>query len=98
VFRGEDKDRITKALTDLEGPFKPRIFWTGDQWEINNALEQFPELSLIAGSTNEGEFAGKHGIKHVIACYPNTERLIYNRSCCGYRGALTFMEDLYSNL
>jgi nitrogenase molybdenum-iron protein beta chain len=98
VFRDEDRRRITEKLTCLEGPFKPAIFWTGDQWEINEALERFPELSLVVGSTNEGEFAGKHFIKHVIACYPNTERLIYNRSCCGYRGALTFMEDIYSNL
>lgn len=98
VFRDEDKRRITEKLTRLEGPFSPALFWTGDQWEINEALEQFPELSLVVGSTNEGEFAGKHFIKHVIACYPNTERLIYNRSCCGYRGALTFMEDIYSNL
>ena len=98
VFRDGDKERITQSLVDLEGPFRPAIVWTGDQWEINSALEQFPELSLIVGTTNEGEYAGKHFIKHLVACYPNTERLIYNRSCCGYRGALTFMEDIYSNL
>jgi len=98
VFRDADKARIIDAVQNLEGPYKPEVFFTGDQWEINQTLEKFPELSLIVGSTNEGEFAMRHNIQHLIACYPNTERLIYNRGCAGYRGALTFMEDIYSNL
>jgi nitrogenase molybdenum-iron protein beta chain len=98
VFREEDKARITAALQGIDDPHKPDVFFIGDQWEINQTLEKFPEIALLVGSTNEGEFAMKHRVQHVIACYPNTERLIYNRSCAGYRGALTFMEDIYSNL
>ncbi|MDR2404053.1 MAG: nitrogenase molybdenum-iron protein, alpha and beta chain [Spirochaetaceae bacterium] len=98
VFRPEDKKRIEDQLLHLESSRPPELVYSGDQWEINQTLERFPETSLIIGSTNEGEFAMKHGIQHFIACYPNTERLIYNRSCAGYRGALTFMEDIYSNL
>jgi nitrogenase molybdenum-iron protein beta chain len=98
VFRPEDKKRIEDQLLHLETSRPPEVAYTGDQWEINQTLERFPETSLIIGSTNEGEFAMKRGIQHFIACYPNTERLIYNRSCAGYRGALTFMEDIYSNL
>jgi nitrogenase molybdenum-iron protein beta chain len=74
------------------------VFFTGDQWEINQTLDRFSELSLLVATTNEGEWAQTHQVQHFIACYPNTERLIYNRSCAGYRGALTFMEDIYSNL
>jgi nitrogenase molybdenum-iron protein beta chain len=99
VFRPDDKQRIVDQLTNLEAAgHPPKIFFTGDQWEINQTLEKFPETTLLVGSTNEAEFAMGHGIQHFIACYPNTERLIYNRSCAGYRGALTFMEDIYSNL
>jgi nitrogenase molybdenum-iron protein beta chain len=98
VFRPEDKQRITAQLTGLEAVRPPEVFFTGDQWEINQTLAKFPETTLLVGSTNEAEFAMSHGVQHFIACYPNTERLIYNRSCAGYRGALTFMEDIYSNL
>jgi nitrogenase molybdenum-iron protein beta chain len=98
VFRPDDKQRILSALQSLENSKPPEVVFTGDQWEINQTLARFGELSLIVGSTNEAEFAGGHGIQHVIACFPNTERLIYNRSCAGYRGSLTFMEDIYSNL
>jgi nitrogenase molybdenum-iron protein beta chain len=98
VFRPEDKKRIEDQLLRLESSRPPEVVYSGDQWEINRTLERFPETSLIIGSTNEGEFAMKHRIQHFIACYPNTERLIYNRSCAGYRGALTFIEDIYSNL
>ncbi|MDR1930908.1 MAG: nitrogenase molybdenum-iron protein, alpha and beta chain [Treponema sp.] len=98
VFRPEDKKRIEDQLLHLESVRPPQVFYSGDQWEINQTLEKFPETTLLIGSTNEGEYAMKHQIQHFIACYPNTERLIYNRSCAGYRGALTFMEDIYSNL
>jgi nitrogenase molybdenum-iron protein beta chain len=98
VFRPEDKKRIQDELASLEYCRPPEVFFTGDQWEINQTLEKFPETTLLIGSTNEGEFAMKHQIQFFIACYPNTERLIYNRSCAGYRGALTFVEDIYSNL
>jgi nitrogenase molybdenum-iron protein beta chain len=98
VFRREDQERIEEQLLRLESSSPPELVFSGDQWEINQTLERFPETALVIGSTNEGEFAMKHGMQHFIACYPNTERLIYNRSCAGYRGALTFMEDIYSNL
>ncbi|MDR1733804.1 MAG: hypothetical protein LBR73_02870 [Oscillospiraceae bacterium] len=98
VFRQEDKAYITKALTDLDYGSAPEIVFTGDQWEINQALARHPESHVLIGSTNEHEFAMSHMMQFVCACYPNTERLIYNRSLAGWRGALTFMEDVYSNL
>jgi nitrogenase molybdenum-iron protein beta chain len=53
---------------------------------------------VLIGSTNEHEFAMSRMMQFVCACYPNTERLIFNRSLAGWRGALTFMEAIYSNL
>jgi nitrogenase molybdenum-iron protein beta chain len=98
VFRPEDKARITDALQKLEYAKPPEIFFTGDQWEINRIIERFPETMLLIGSTNEHEIAVKRGLQFFVASYPNTERMIYNRSCAGYRGALTLIEDIYSNL
>jgi nitrogenase molybdenum-iron protein beta chain len=98
VFRAEDKAYITDKLTALEYGNPPEVVFTGDEWEIMKTLERFPETTLLIGTTNEQEYAMAHGIQCFIACYPNTERLIYNRSCAGYRGALTFYEDIFSNL
>ncbi|MDR1408691.1 MAG: nitrogen fixation protein NifK [Oscillospiraceae bacterium] len=98
LFRSEDKAFVTERLTNLEYAQPPEIVFTGDQWEINQALARCPDAALLIGSTNEREFAMSHGMQFFLACYPNTERLIYNRSCAGYRGALTLIEDIYSNL
>jgi nitrogenase molybdenum-iron protein beta chain len=98
IFRAEDKEYVTRQLTELSYGSPPEIVFTGDQWEINQALGRHLESAVIIGSTNEHEFAIAHMMQFFCACYPNTERLIYNRSLAGWRGALTFMEDIYSNL
>jgi nitrogenase molybdenum-iron protein beta chain len=98
VFRPADRERIDRRLKELRYGSPPDVFYTGDQWEINGILGKYPEAVLVIGSTNEREFAMKHGMQFFVATYPNTERLIYNRSCAGYRGALTLIEDIYSNL
>ncbi|MDR0883478.1 MAG: nitrogen fixation protein NifK [Oscillospiraceae bacterium] len=98
LFRPADKAFVTEQLTNLEYAQPPELLFTGDQWEINQALARYPDAALLIGSTNEHEFAIAHGQQFFLACYPNTERLIYNRSCAGYRGALTLIEDIYSNL
>jgi nitrogenase molybdenum-iron protein beta chain len=98
IFRPEDKEYVARQLTELDYPPAPEIVFTGDQWEINQALARHPEAALLIGSTNEHEFAMSRMMQFFCACYPNSERLIYNRSIAGWRGALTFMEDIYSNL
>jgi nitrogenase molybdenum-iron protein beta chain len=98
VFRPADRERITEALTKLTYSRPPEIFFTGDQWQINTALARFDQTMLLVASTNEHEFAMSRGLQFFVAAYPNSERLIYNRSLAGYRGALTFLEDIYSNL
>lgn len=94
---GEDREYLAAALRDLDYAKPPEVVFTGDQWEINQALSRFPELSLVVGSTNEREYATQRNIQFLVASYPNTERLIFNRAIAGYRGALAFLEDLYSN-
>jgi nitrogenase molybdenum-iron protein beta chain len=98
VFRADDKNYITEQLTQLEYARPPEIVFAGDQWEINQALARHPAAVLLIGSTNEHEFAMTHMMQFFCASYPNSERLIYNRSIVGWRGALTFIEDIYSNL
>lgn len=98
IFRPEDKERIIKELTDLEYATPPKIVFTADQYEINQALYEDEDLTLIVGSSNEREAASFKEIQCVAATFPLKDRLIFNRAYAGYRGSLSLTEDLYDNL
>ena len=99
IFRPEDKERIIKNISELEYAQAPKIVFASDQWEINQAIRNEPEeITLLVGSTNEKEVALEKGIQFLNATFPINERLIFNRTYAGYRGSLTFTEDLYDNL
>ncbi len=99
IFRPEDKERIIKNISELEYAQAPKIIFASDQWEINQAIRNEPEeITLLVGSTNEKEVALEKGIQFLNATFPINERLIFNRTYAGYRGSLTFTEDLYDNL
>lgn len=98
VFRPEDKQRILGQLTSLEHARTPEVFFESDQWKISKALDAHPEITLLAGSTNDREYGMEKGIQCSVVAYPITDRLVFNRGYAGYRGSLTLLEDLYDNL
>jgi nitrogenase molybdenum-iron protein beta chain len=99
IFREEDKKRIVEQISDLEYARPPKIIFTADQYEINEAiLNEEEEITLLIGSSNEQEVALQKEIQFLIASFPMNERLVLNRTYTGYRGSLTFTEDLYDNL
>ena len=99
MFRQEDKDKIIAQIDDLEYAVPPRIVFTADQYEINQALfNEEKEITLLIGSSNEREAALEMDIQFILASFPMNERLVFNRTYAGYRGGLTFTEDLYDNL
>lgn len=98
IFRQSDKDRIVKAVTELEYARPPKVLFTADQFEINQALLEDEEITLIMGSTNEREVASRKDVQCVATTFPIKDRLIFNRAIAGYRGSLTLTEDLYDNL
>jgi Nitrogenase molybdenum-iron protein, alpha and beta chains len=98
VFRPEDKERIVTQLTKLEHAKPPELLFESDQWRITRALDAHPEITLLAGSTNDREYGMEKGIQCSVVAYPITDRLVFNRSYAGYRGSLTLLEDLYDNL
>lgn len=99
IYRPEDKERIEKEITELEYARPPKIVFTADQFEINEAiLTETEEITLLLGSTNEREAALKKDIQFLPAAFPVNERLVLNRAYAGYRGSLTLTEDLYDNL
>lgn len=99
LFRQEDKDRIVEHIEDLEYAKPPKVIFASDQYEINQALrEEEEEITLLIGSSNEREVALEKDIQFILAAFPMNERLVFNRTYAGYRGSLTFTEDLYDNL
>jgi nitrogenase molybdenum-iron protein beta chain len=98
VFRTEDMERIKEQLRSLDYARPPNIVFETDQWKIQKELESHEAITLLVGSTNEREFAMQRGIQCNVISYPITDRLIFNRTYAGYRGSLTFVEDLYDNL
>lgn len=99
LFRQEDKDRIVAQIEDLEYAKPPKVIFASDQYEINQALrEEEEEITLLIGSSNELEVALEKDIQFILAAFPMNERLVFNRTYAGYRGSLTFTEDLYDNL
>ena len=98
VFRQEDKDRILSELTDLEYARPPKVVFSPDQHEINIALLDEEDITLIIGSSNEEEISSLKEVQCIAAAFPIKDRLIFNRAYAGYRGSLTLIEDLYDNL
>ncbi|MCR5367288.1 nitrogenase component 1 [Eubacterium sp.] len=99
IYRQEDKDRIIEQINDLEYAVPPKVLFLTDQYEINQAIRnEEKEITLIVGSSNEREVALEKEIQFITGAFPINERLIFNRTYTGYRGSLTFTEDLYDNL
>ena len=98
LFRQEDKERIIKQIEDLEYARPPKVLFLSDQYEINKAiLDEEEDISLIVGSSNEREVATLKGAQFILGAFPVNERLVFNRTYTGYRGSLTFTEDIYDN-
>lgn len=99
IFRPEDKERIIAQINDLEYATPPKVLFLTDQYEINQAIRhEENEITLLVGSSNEREIALEKDIQFILGAFPMNERLIFNRTYAGYKGSLTFTEDLYDNL
>ncbi len=98
IFRPEDKETIIKEISDLEYAHPPKVLFLTDQYEINQAIrEEEQEITLLVGSSNDREIALEKDIQFILGAFPMSERLIFNRTYAGYRGSLTFTEDIYDN-
>ncbi len=99
VFGEGAKELITSKIQEMEYARPPKVIFSADQYEINQALLNEPdEITLILGSSNDREVALEKQTQFLLTSFPMNERLVFNRTYCGYRGSLTLTEDLYDNL
>ena len=96
MYRPEDKQRIINAIQDLEYAKPPEVFFESDYSDIIEKLEQFPDIDMLIGSSNEREYCAEHDIFGCVMTFPIYDRTIINRGIVGYRGSLTLTEDLYN--
>lgn len=96
--RPADRALIESRLTTLEHARAPRVLFTSDQYEINQVLKDNDEMSLLIGSSFEYEVGTSKDVQFIQACFPLKDRFVLNRAYAGYRGGLTFTEDIYDNL
>lgn len=92
------QDIIRSRLAELTYVQAPDIFFEPDQYEINEILKKYTDVTMTIGSANDREAASYQDTEFYELCYPVTSRFIFNQSIIGYKGSLTLIEDLFSNL
>lgn len=98
LFRPEDKEQVEKQLTELEYVKAPKVMFLSDQYDINEEISKHEEITLFIGSSNDREAASYLDTQFYEVTFPVTSRFIFNKTIAGYRGSLTLIEDLFSNL
>ncbi|SMC27630.1 nitrogenase molybdenum-iron protein beta chain [Clostridium acidisoli DSM 12555] len=87
-----------EEVANLEYGRKPKVVFETDKWKISELIREFEdEATLLMGSSFEKEIGNELDIFTTLVSYPNTETFIINKGYAGYRGCLTFLEDLYNN-
>lgn len=90
--------KIEEEVGNLEYGRKPKVVFETDKWKISELIREFEdEATLLMGSSFEKEIGNELDIFTTLVSYPNTETFIINKGYAGYKGCLTFLEDLYNN-
>jgi len=97
IWSKGDKDSIIKSLATLEYARPPVITFKSDNYEIREELKKH-DYTLLLGSSLEDEVARELDVQLTRVTFPMSDTLVINRTYAGYRGSLTFVEDLYNNL
>ena len=100
IFRESDKQRIKEKLSTLKYCDEPDIYFITDQYDIDGVIRsgKYDDVTLFLGSSNEREAASYLDTMFYEVTFPISSRFIFNKTIAGYRGALSLIEDLFSNL
>jgi nitrogenase molybdenum-iron protein beta chain len=98
IFRQSDKDRIIEQLSNLEYAKAPDVYFESDQFKINEIIRKYDDISLFIGSSNDREEALHMDTWFSELTFPITSKFIFNKTIVGYKGSLTLIEELFSNL
>ncbi|SHH98376.1 nitrogenase molybdenum-iron protein beta chain [Sporobacter termitidis DSM 10068] len=107
----EDEQKLYAArFDDISSAAKPRVIFeqnaglllehVRNSWPRNNNGKYYDALSpaYVVGSVIESSLAEKLGAGFLSVAFPVTNRVVLSKGYVGFRGALTFVEDLLTNL
>lgn len=91
-------EKIENEVKNLEYGRKPKVIFEIDKWKIGELVREYEdEATLLMGSSFEKEIGDELDIFTTLVSSPITGSFIINKGYAGYRGCLTFLEDLYNN-
>ena len=110
IFEEEEQKNYRKKFNSLTSETRPRVVFkqnagellkeVRDSWPFNHNQKYYDALgpAFVVGSCIERGLAETLGANFLSVAFPVSNRVILNKGYAGYRGALTLVEDLISEL
>ncbi|MBR1931017.1 MAG: hypothetical protein IJ833_06040 [Lachnospiraceae bacterium] len=104
------QETYTKKFENISSRTKPQVIYEDKvglakkklraSWPYNNNQKYYDSLGplFIIGSVVERDLANDYGAGFLTVAFPVSNRAVLNKGYAGFRGALTLVEDLLSNL
>jgi nitrogenase molybdenum-iron protein beta chain len=84
---------IEQSLDDLDSPFKPKVVYEQDSYNIRHLVDK-EQIAVLLASSKEKHYALDKGLLYLSISFPAFDRVILRRTYTGYKGGTTFIEDL----
>ncbi|GHU90437.1 oxidoreductase nitrogenase component 1 [Clostridia bacterium] len=96
----DDITSETKPVVVFEQQSGQLLRHVRDSWERNSNSKYYDEFApaYVVGTGIEQGMAQKLGAGFLAVAFPVSNRVVLNKGYAGYRGALTLVEDLITNL
>ncbi len=106
----DEREAYLKKFKSLTSETKPKVIFkenagavikeTRNSWPYNNNQKYYDALGpvFVVGSGIERSLAEKIGAGFLAVAFPVSNRVVLNKGYAGFRGGLTLVEDLISQL
>jgi nitrogenase molybdenum-iron protein beta chain len=105
-----ERERYAARFADISSESKPAVVFEAqagriakhvrDSWELNRSRKYYDALSpaFVVGSSIDAGLAEKLGAKLLTVAFPVSNRAVLSKGYAGFRGGLSLVEDLISQL
>jgi nitrogenase molybdenum-iron protein beta chain len=110
IFDDDEQAEYLKLFDDINSETKPVVVFethagklldhVRNSWELNRNKRYYDALSpaYVIGTGIEKTLSEKLGAGFLAVAFPVSNRVVMNKGYTGYRGALSFVEDIITNL
>jgi nitrogenase molybdenum-iron protein beta chain len=89
----EVRKTIEEKLADVDSPFKPKVVYQQDSYEIKQLVDK-EQIAVLLASSKEKHYALEKGLLYLSISFPAFDRVILRKTYTGYKGGTSFIEDL----